>query len=103
MNFVLAAGGTGGHMVPAHALAAELKSRGHGVLLITDEIDEVICDDTEACKRMGDLVGQISKRSKGRIQHYTGSQPIFATHNIQKQIDDAVRPQLGAVRRSALR
>jgi UDP-N-acetylglucosamine--N-acetylmuramyl-(pentapeptide) pyrophosphoryl-undecaprenol N-acetylglucosamine transferase len=37
MNFVLAAGGTGGHMVPAHALAAELKGRGHGVLLITDE------------------------------------------------------------------
>lgn len=37
MNFVLAAGGTGGHMIPAHALAAELKRRGHGVLLITDE------------------------------------------------------------------
>ncbi|MEA3079956.1 MAG: UDP-N-acetylglucosamine--N-acetylmuramyl-(pentapeptide) pyrophosphoryl-undecaprenol [Sphingomonadales bacterium] len=37
MNFVLAAGGTGGHMVPAHALAAELRSRNHGVLLITDE------------------------------------------------------------------
>jgi UDP-N-acetylglucosamine--N-acetylmuramyl-(pentapeptide) pyrophosphoryl-undecaprenol N-acetylglucosamine transferase len=37
MNFVLAAGGTGGHMIPAHALAAELKSRRHGVLLITDE------------------------------------------------------------------
>ena len=36
MNFVLAAGGTGGHMVPAHALAAELVSRGHGVLVITD-------------------------------------------------------------------
>ena len=37
MNFVLAAGGTGGHMIPAHALAAELKSRGHGVMLITDD------------------------------------------------------------------
>ncbi|WP_246167147.1 undecaprenyldiphospho-muramoylpentapeptide beta-N-acetylglucosaminyltransferase [Sphingomonas piscis] len=36
MNFTLAAGGTGGHMVPAHALAAELKARGHGVMLITD-------------------------------------------------------------------
>ena len=36
-SFVLAAGGTGGHMIPAHALAAELKARGHGVLLITDE------------------------------------------------------------------
>jgi UDP-N-acetylglucosamine--N-acetylmuramyl-(pentapeptide) pyrophosphoryl-undecaprenol N-acetylglucosamine transferase len=37
MNFVLAAGGTGGHMIPAHALAAELRGRGHGVLLITDD------------------------------------------------------------------
>ena len=37
MNFVLAAGGTGGHMVPAHALAAELRKRGHGVLLVTDD------------------------------------------------------------------
>src|SRR5215210_8129923 len=37
MNFVLAAGGTGGHMIPAHALAAELKGRGHGLLLITDD------------------------------------------------------------------
>ena len=37
MNFTLAAGGTGGHMVPAHALAAELQARGHHVMLITDE------------------------------------------------------------------
>lgn len=37
MNITLAAGGTGGHMVPAHALAAELKARGHGVMLVTDE------------------------------------------------------------------
>ncbi len=36
-HFVLAAGGTGGHMVPAHALAAELIRRGHHVMLITDE------------------------------------------------------------------
>ena len=37
MNITLAAGGTGGHMVPAHALAAELKACGHGVMLITDD------------------------------------------------------------------
>ncbi|MCM8557567.1 undecaprenyldiphospho-muramoylpentapeptide beta-N-acetylglucosaminyltransferase [Sphingomicrobium sp. GRR-S6-50] len=36
MNITLAAGGTGGHMVPAHALANELKTRGHGVMLVTD-------------------------------------------------------------------
>jgi UDP-N-acetylglucosamine--N-acetylmuramyl-(pentapeptide) pyrophosphoryl-undecaprenol N-acetylglucosamine transferase len=36
-HFVLAAGGTGGHMIPAHALAEELIKRGHRVALITDE------------------------------------------------------------------
>jgi len=33
---VLAAGGTGGHMFPAEALARELVGRGHGVALVTD-------------------------------------------------------------------
>jgi len=36
-HFVLAAGGTGGHMMPAHALAEELMRRGHHVALVTDE------------------------------------------------------------------
>ena len=35
-HFVLAAGGTGGHMMPAHALAAELGRRGHHAALVTD-------------------------------------------------------------------
>ncbi len=33
----MAAGGTGGHMMPAHALAEELVRRGHRVALVTDE------------------------------------------------------------------
>ncbi|MGH6747037.1 undecaprenyldiphospho-muramoylpentapeptide beta-N-acetylglucosaminyltransferase [Novosphingobium sp.] len=36
-HYVLAAGGTGGHLIPAFALAAELDRRGHHVALITDE------------------------------------------------------------------
>ena len=36
-HFVLAAGGTGGHMVPAAALAEELIGRGHRVALVSDE------------------------------------------------------------------
>lgn len=36
-HYVLAAGGTGGHLLPAFALAAELDRRGHHVALITDE------------------------------------------------------------------
>jgi len=35
-HFVLAAGGTGGHLIPAFALAAELDRRGHHVALVTD-------------------------------------------------------------------
>ena len=36
-HYVLAAGGTGGHMIPAHALAGELMRRGHRCALITDD------------------------------------------------------------------
>ncbi|MGE3691579.1 MAG: undecaprenyldiphospho-muramoylpentapeptide beta-N-acetylglucosaminyltransferase [Novosphingobium sp.] len=36
-HYVLAAGGTGGHLIPAFALASELERRGHHVALITDE------------------------------------------------------------------
>ena len=35
-HYVLAAGGTGGHMVPAAALGAELIARGHRVALVSD-------------------------------------------------------------------
>lgn len=36
-SIALAAGGTGGHMFPAEALAQELKRRGRSVILITDD------------------------------------------------------------------
>jgi UDP-N-acetylglucosamine--N-acetylmuramyl-(pentapeptide) pyrophosphoryl-undecaprenol N-acetylglucosamine transferase len=35
-HYVLAAGGTGGHLIPAFALGQELINRGHHVALITD-------------------------------------------------------------------
>ncbi len=41
-HYVLAAGGTGGHLTPAFALAHELDRRGHHVALITDERGEAI-------------------------------------------------------------
>lgn len=41
-HFVLAAGGTGGHLLPAFALASELERRGHHVALITDARGEQI-------------------------------------------------------------
>lgn len=37
LTVVLASGGTGGHIFPAEALASELKSREHRVILVTDK------------------------------------------------------------------
>ncbi len=41
-HYILAAGGTGGHMIPAFALAIELIARGHKVALVTDTRGEAI-------------------------------------------------------------
>lgn len=41
-HYVMAAGGTGGHLLPAFALATELERRGHHVALITDERGDAI-------------------------------------------------------------
>lgn len=56
---------------------------------LTDEIDEVLCDDQEATDRMKDLIGVISRRSKKRIQYFQTPVPIFEKLGIQRQIDDA--------------
>ena len=34
LSILIAAGGTGGHMIPAHALSEELQQRGHNVVAI---------------------------------------------------------------------
>ncbi len=61
---------------------------------LTDEIDEVICDDENAVKRMIEVVGQISRRSASRIKHYSGPLPVFENFSVQKQIDDAFHRQV---------
>ena len=56
-HYVLAAGGTGGHMIPAFALGQELMNRGHHVALVTDERGTKIpgCPDknSDACFARG--------------------------------------------------
>ena len=47
-HFVLAAGGTGGHILPAFALALELEARGHHVALVTDARGAAIPGKPEA-------------------------------------------------------
>ena len=61
---------------------------------LTEEIEEVVCDDQQSATRMIDIVGQISRRSSNRIHYYDGATPIFETHGVQKQIDDAFHRQV---------
>jgi ribonuclease G len=61
---------------------------------LTDEIDAVICDDQIATDRMKEIVGQISRRARNRIQFYDSAAPIFENFGIQKQIDDAFHRQV---------
>src|ERR1700719_4110188 len=64
---------------------------------LTEEIDEVVCDDREAVERMNQLVEKISRRARNRLKFYDGATPIFEALGIQKQIDDAFHRQ-GLVR-----
>jgi ribonuclease G len=61
---------------------------------LTDEIDEVMCDDQPAIDRMNEMVGQISRRARSRIRLYDGTAPIFEAFGVQKQIDDAFHRQV---------
>src|SRR6202023_424097 len=44
---------------------------------LTEEIDEVVCDDREGLNRMNELVGKISRRARNRLKFYDGAEPIF--------------------------
>jgi ribonuclease G len=61
---------------------------------LTEEINEIVCDDRGATDRMIDMVGQISRRARNRVRHYDGATPIFETYGVQKQIDDAFHRQV---------
>ena len=61
---------------------------------LTEEINEILCDDRGATDRMTDMVGQISRRARNRVRHYDGATPIFETYGVQKQIDDAFHRQV---------
>src|SRR6266542_3642491 len=61
---------------------------------LTEEIDEVVCDDRTSTERMSEMIGQISRRARNRVHFYDGATPIFETYGVQKQIDDAFHRQV---------
>ncbi|CAN5912539.1 ribonuclease G [soil metagenome] len=61
---------------------------------LTDEVDEIVCDDLAVVQRMQELVAPISRRAKRRITHFTGPGALFERYNIQRQIDTAFYRQV---------
>lgn len=67
---------------------------------LTDNVDNIVCDNLETTQRMQEIAGKISRRAKRHIQHYQCRQPIFEELGIEKQINEAFpTPGIAALRR----
>ncbi|HEY0085838.1 MAG TPA: glycosyltransferase, partial [Allosphingosinicella sp.] len=88
-HYVLAAGGTGGHMIPAHALAEELMRRGHRVALITDERGARIPGLFEGVQVHVLPAGRLSGGPAG---WFKGIRAIFAGRTMASRLYETFRP-----------
>ena len=61
---------------------------------LTEEVDEVVCDDQPTVQRMQELADHISRRARKRITFFSGPGTIFDRYNIQRQIDTAFYRQV---------
>ncbi len=61
---------------------------------LTDNVDNIVCDNLETTQRMQEIAGRISRRAKRHIQHYPCRQPIFEELGVEKQINEAFQRQV---------
>ena len=61
---------------------------------LTDNVDNIVCDNLETTQRMQEIAGKISRRAKRHIQHYPCRQPIFEELGVEKQINEAFQRQV---------
>ncbi len=88
-HFVVAAGGTGGHMMPAHALASELIARGHHVALVTDERGAKIPGLFEDVPKHIMPAGRITKNP---LSWPRGVKAIWAGRGMALRLFDTFKP-----------
>lgn len=62
--------------------------------LLTDDIDQVICDCPDTTEAIKAVAGKVSRRAKRRVTYLAGHVPIFERIGIQKQIDEAFSRQV---------
>jgi ribonuclease G len=61
---------------------------------LTEEINWIVIDNESAYNRIRDMIGQISRWSRGKAKLYNEPTPIFAKFNVEKQIENAFRRQV---------
>ncbi|AMO72254.1 undecaprenyldiphospho-muramoylpentapeptide beta-N-acetylglucosaminyltransferase [Sphingorhabdus sp. M41] len=88
-HYVLAAGGTGGHMMPAYALARELVLRGHRVALITDARGEKIPGMVEEGQVHVLPAGRITKDPRSWVG---GARAILKGRRMAMQLYETFQP-----------
>ncbi|MEJ7925508.1 undecaprenyldiphospho-muramoylpentapeptide beta-N-acetylglucosaminyltransferase [Sphingobium sp. AN641] len=88
-HFVLAAGGTGGHMIPAHAVAQELMSRGHHVALVTDDRGAKIPDIFERAQVHILPAGRVTGNPRSWA---SGVRGIMAGRAMARRLNETFRP-----------
>jgi UDP-N-acetylglucosamine--N-acetylmuramyl-(pentapeptide) pyrophosphoryl-undecaprenol N-acetylglucosamine transferase len=88
-NFVLAAGGTGGHIIPAYALGIELLRRGHQVELITDERGAKIPGCPEKMVLHILPAGRVTKNPKSWVG---GARAIWRGRSMARQFFSTFQP-----------
>lgn len=89
-HYVLAAGGTGGHLIPAFALASELERRGHRVALITDERGAAIPGKPVSLPAHVLPAGRIQGRNP--LSWINGTRAILEGRRMARQLFDSFEP-----------
>lgn len=90
-HYVLAAGGTGGHLVPAHAVADELMARGHHVALVTDERGARIPGLFDRAQRHVLPAGRMSGGPMGWLR---GLAAIREGRDMARRLNDVFQPSV---------
>ena len=54
---------------------------------LTEEVDRILVDNPADFKLVQDLVGEISPRSRSRVELYSDPIPVFERYNIERQIE----------------
>lgn len=88
-HFVLAAGGTGGHLIPAFALASELEARGHHVALITDDRGANIPGKPDSLTAHVLPAGRFGKNP---LQWFKGVRAVLEGRNMALRLFESFEP-----------